>query len=163
MVWREGDDEEGVLTYQQLSTSVRKISRVIQKVTSSSSSPFSPPRSRSPSPPPGRTRPPAYLFTSLPNHRRRASRLRQGWDTSHIGRWMIGMIMPCSKSSKSTLLLRSSFSGRPHTPANVIINVHLIAIIKMFTIFLTIKISNITTIINMLNAPPMQSSTINCR
>ena len=160
LVWREGDDEEGVLTYQQLSTSVRKISRVIQKVTSSSS-PFSPPRSRSPSLPPGWTRPPAYLFTSLPNHRRRASRLRQGWETSHIGRWMIGMIMPCSKSSKSTLLLRSSFSGRSHTPANVIINVHLIAIIKMFTIFLTIKISNI--IINMRNAPPMLSSTINCR
>ena len=90
MVWREGDDEEGVLTYQQLSTSVTKISRVIQKVTSSSSSPFS--RSPSPSPPPGWTRPPAYLFTSLPNHRRRASRLRQGWETSHIGRWMIGMI-----------------------------------------------------------------------
>ena len=48
-------------------------------------------------------------------------------------------------------------------PANVILNVHLIAIIKMFTIFLTIKISNIITIINMLNVPPMQSSTINCR
>ena len=118
MVWREGDDEEGVLTYQQLSTSVRKISRVIQKVTSSSSSPFS--RSPSPSPPPGRTRPPAYLFTSLPNHRRRASRLRQGWETSHIGRWMIGMIMPCSKSSKintfATVIIfwKTSHPGQCH-------------------------------------------------
>ena len=32
LVWREGDDEEGVVTYEELALSVRKVSRALQKV-----------------------------------------------------------------------------------------------------------------------------------
>ena len=33
LVWREGDDEEGVVTYEELELSVRKVSRALQQVT----------------------------------------------------------------------------------------------------------------------------------
>ena len=32
LVWREGDDEEGVVTYEELELSVRKVSRALQQV-----------------------------------------------------------------------------------------------------------------------------------
>ena len=32
LVWREGDDEEGVVTYEELALSVRKVSRALQQV-----------------------------------------------------------------------------------------------------------------------------------